>query len=113
MEKSQILKDLVFLLRDSNPDLQAVYLFGSVAKETSSPQSDIDIAILCPSPVDQIRLFDQQQKVSQILRQQVDLVDLGSVSQCSNFKSLPQENDFMLLTSICPNNLRIKFGNCI
>jgi uncharacterized protein len=31
------------------PFVEAIYLFGSRARGTSSPQSDIDLAVVCPT----------------------------------------------------------------
>ena len=41
--------EAVRILRDSVPDLAAVYRFGSTSAGTAGPESDVDLAVLAPS----------------------------------------------------------------
>lgn len=74
------LAELVGRLRESIPDLQAVYLFGSRAGSTAARGSDIDLAVLAAEPVDELYLCYLGQACAAIAGRDVDLVDLRVVS---------------------------------
>ena len=42
------------------PDAAAVYLFGSTADGTATPESDVDLAVLAPRPLGPAERFDVQ-----------------------------------------------------
>ncbi len=58
------------------PGVAAVYLFGSVARNRQTPQSDLDIGVLFePSSVPEIfRQIEMRETLSGLLHQEVDLV---------------------------------------
>lgn len=62
------------------PDVQAIYHFGSTATGSDGPDSDIDLAILGPYPLDPLVRFDLQEQLASALRRSVDLVDLRAAS---------------------------------
>lgn len=61
-------------------DLQAIYLFGSVAQGRTRPDSDIDIALLCEAPIDFGLLLQAAGDLEGILGRPVDLIDLRRAS---------------------------------
>jgi uncharacterized protein len=61
------------------PDAQALYVFGSAAEGRLRADSDLDIAVLGPTPVESLRLFELAQSLTGIAGREVDLVDLRSV----------------------------------
>jgi predicted nucleotidyltransferase len=67
---------LVEHLRHALPGLQGIWLFGSEAKGTSHADSDLDIAVLGPTPFDAVRIFDLGLELGVLARRDVDLVDL-------------------------------------
>jgi len=67
-------------IRRSVPDLQAVYLFGSVASGEQRPGSDVDLALLAPRRLDSVQRFRLQERLAAILGRDVDLVDMRSAS---------------------------------
>ncbi|MDO8794401.1 MAG: nucleotidyltransferase domain-containing protein [Vicinamibacterales bacterium] len=67
-------------IRAALPDVQAIYRFGSSATGTSGPESDIDLAVLAPRPLDTTARCDLQERLAAALRRSVDLIDLRSVS---------------------------------
>lgn len=67
-------------IRQSIPDLIALYRFGSQAKGTARPDSDIDLAVLAHAPIPNIRRFELAQELAVQLHRDVDLVDLRSAS---------------------------------
>lgn len=61
-------------------NLQAIYLFGSLARAEARPDSDVDLGILAHEPLAPERRFDLAQKLAAALGRDVDLVDLRSAS---------------------------------
>ncbi|MEK7761619.1 MAG: nucleotidyltransferase domain-containing protein, partial [Nitrospirota bacterium] len=71
---------LIEYLRKSVPELIALYRFGSQAKGTARPDSDVDLAVLARNPIPAIRRFELAQELAIQLHRDVDLVDLRSAS---------------------------------
>jgi predicted nucleotidyltransferase len=71
------------LLRQGDlTDILAIYAFGSVVSGHLRADSDVDLAVLCATPVDTTRLFEQARSLSVSLDRDVDLIDMrraGSV----------------------------------
>lgn len=70
----------VALLREHRPDTGIVYLFGSRARGDACATSDIDVALLCDTPVPPLERFDLQESIAAALHTSVDLVDLRAAS---------------------------------
>ena len=71
---------IIQLIRDQIDDPIAIYLFGSMASDAVHDSSDIDLAVLPPEPLPNLKRWDIQQNLAITLRRDVDLVDLLSVS---------------------------------
>ena len=67
-------------LLDAVPDLEAAYVFGSRATGDARPDSDLDVAVLAPRPLDPVDRFRFQERLAAHLGLDVDLVDLRSAS---------------------------------
>ena len=67
-------------LLDRVPGARALYLFGSRAEGAARPDSDLDLAVLPPRPLDPVERFDAQEALAAALGVDVDLVDLLSAS---------------------------------
>jgi len=72
--------ELIRHINKSVPGLIALYRFGSQAKQTARPESDLDLAVLARDPIPSIRLFELAQDLAVQLHRDVDLVDLREVS---------------------------------
>lgn len=62
------------------PDLVAVYRFGSTARGMARADSDVDLAVLAPHPLDPVERFDLAERIARRLGTDVDLVDLARAS---------------------------------
>jgi predicted nucleotidyltransferase len=62
------------------PDVDAVYVFGSVATGDDRPGSDVDLAFLAPRKLGAEARFRLQERIAAMLRRSVDLVDLRAAS---------------------------------
>lgn len=77
---------LTSLLQQALPEIQAVYVFGSTAQKQTTPDSDIDIAILCPERLEPIYRWNLAQRLARELHRDVDLVDLQQASTVMRFQ---------------------------
>jgi len=72
------------ICRETHPDLEAMYVFGSRAAGTPHPGSDCDIAVLLPPQVAHsagtLALSDLHQHLERRLRRDVDVVNLRLAS---------------------------------
>ncbi len=71
---------IVSLIRAAMPDVIAVYRFGSTAHGQASAESDVDLAVLAPARLTAEARWALQERLAEILRQTVDLVDLRQAS---------------------------------
>lgn len=71
------------ILRDF-PDAQAIYLYGSFARDEQRPDSDIDLAVLLPYPraraVGNLTMSQTQIDLAHVARRDVDLVNVRLVT---------------------------------
>lgn len=63
-------------LRQALPDTMAIYRFGSQVSGRTHRESDLDLAVLLPSPLPAMRRFEIEQDLAAFLHMSVDLVDL-------------------------------------
>ena len=61
---------------ERHPEIQAVYLFGSQATGTATPDSDVDVGVLYASPQPLARTLELEDAVAQVLGRRVDVVDV-------------------------------------
>lgn len=71
---------VVNAIRSAIPEVQALYLFGSVATGQDRSDSDVDLAVLAPRPLDQLSRWRLQESIAAELGRDVDLVDLRAAS---------------------------------
>lgn len=74
------LEAVVWKLRALVPGLRAVYLFGSQASGEASAASDVDLAVLAEQPLTARQRWEIGEAIADILRRDVDLVDLRQAS---------------------------------
>ena len=73
-KKTEIL--IIEFLKDQIPGLIAIYIFGSMADNSSTPESDIDIAFLTFQKISAVEKWKIQEELASKLKQDVDLIDL-------------------------------------
>lgn len=71
---------LIDLLKANISDLKLIYLFGSYATGNQDKQSDLDIAVLAESSIDNVSRWKLAQTLACELDIDVDLIDLRSAS---------------------------------
>jgi predicted nucleotidyltransferase len=71
---------LTSAIREAIPGTIAVYLFGSRARGDAGRESDVDLAVLAPAPLDPVARFELQERIAAELHASVDLIDLRSAS---------------------------------
>ncbi|MCI9177730.1 MAG: nucleotidyltransferase domain-containing protein [Clostridia bacterium] len=86
MEETKITKIVELLKEQLNCD--AIVLFGSYARDTQRKDSDIDIAVKSKREILKTELFDITQKVEEITKIDVDLVDLKKISDSFRYEIL-------------------------
>jgi predicted nucleotidyltransferase len=62
------------------PSLIALYSFGSQSRGAARPDSDVDLAVLASTPIQELRRFALAQDIAMQLHRNVDLVDLRCAS---------------------------------
>lgn len=65
----------------SHPDVRLAYVFGSVAQERARPDSDVDIAVQMPKPLDSALRMQLIEELALATGRPVDLVDLQTVGE--------------------------------
>ena len=73
-KKTEIL--IAEYLKDQIPGLIAIYIFGSMADNSATPGSDIDIAFLTFQKISAVEKWKIQEELASKLNQDVDLIDL-------------------------------------
>jgi predicted nucleotidyltransferase len=73
-KKTEIL--ITEFLKDQIPGLFAIYVFGSMADNSATPESDIDIAFLTFQKISAVEKWKIQEELASKLNQDVDLIDL-------------------------------------
>ena len=63
-------------LKEQIPGLIAIYIFGSMADNSTTPESDIDIAFLTFRKISAVEKWKIQEELASKLNQDVDLIDL-------------------------------------
>jgi len=94
LSKNQI-NTIIRILKPYNP--KKIGLFGSVARNEESEESDIDILYDFAAPVTLINLVEMQNKLQNELHKKIDLVSENAIH--------PKLKDFIL------NDLRIIYEN--
>lgn len=80
MEQDQILDAIRKLVQSELPEAKESYLFGSWAKGSALPTSDIDIAVGGLMPLDENKVASLRRLLETIpTLRKIDLVDLGRV----------------------------------
>ena len=78
---------VIDLLLSELPEIELIYLFGSMATGKTHPQSDLDIAFWdSSSPVEELRRFAIQEQLAALFSIDVDLVDMRIASEVFRYE---------------------------
>jgi predicted nucleotidyltransferase len=83
MEKDEVVREAFGIIRRHLPAPEfKVFLFGSWAKETADPSSDVDLAVLGPKAVEEMLLLRLREEIAAIpTLRRVDIVDLNRTDE--------------------------------
>ena len=78
MDKQEIINEAVSIIRRHVPGREfKIVLFGSWARGGAQENSDIDIGLMGPEPLDDMKLFRIQEEIKSIpTLRRIDVVDL-------------------------------------
>ena len=62
------------------PDLMAIYAFGSRVSQKANADSDLDLAILVPTPIPTLSIWNMMNELANIVGCPVDIVDLRNAT---------------------------------
>ncbi len=71
---------IIAQIESAYPQAWALYAFGSQVQGEANAESDLDLALLMPHPIDAVLLWEQAQGLAQQLGMDVDLIDLQAAS---------------------------------
>ncbi|MEY3220567.1 MAG: hypothetical protein RIT27_1924 [Pseudomonadota bacterium] len=66
----------------SGQPVKKVYLFGSMARNEATYQSDIDLLVELNESVDLFQFAEMQWQLEELLKRKIDLVSTNGISQC-------------------------------
>lgn len=72
--------EVIESLKQAYPEAWAIYVFGSYATQEQSGESDLDLALLSPGPLEPVGLWECSQRLAGRFGTDVDLVDLWAAS---------------------------------
>ena len=83
MEREEIIREILDIIHRHLPRGEfKVLLFGSWAKDTAEPTSDIDIGILGPQAIDSMLLLRLKEEIKGIpTLRRIDVVDLNETDE--------------------------------
>lgn len=77
---AELREKLVSTIVDAVPGCQAIYRFGTWGTADERSDSDIDLAVLPPLPLNPVRRWELAQELASLAGRDVDLVDLRQAS---------------------------------
>lgn len=92
-------ENLISSLRESLPDILAVYGFGSQIQGTAGPESDLDMAVLVAGYIDPVRLWHLSGDLADVAGCPVDLVDLRAATTVMQYQIITRGERWWSLDS--------------
>ncbi len=80
-------QEIIHILKEQF-NCDAIILFGSYARGDQRKDSDVDIAIKSNENITKKQLFEMTEKLEQILKKDVDLIDLNTISDSFRYEIL-------------------------
>src|SRR3989339_297444 len=82
----QTLQTIIQTILHCYPDVVAIYCFGSFGTIHENKESDIDLAILPSKKINPLERYQLAQKISYLVKREVDLIDLLSAKTFIQFQ---------------------------
>jgi len=79
---------IVNSIKNTIPELQALYLFGSQNDGAATSKSDVDVAYLSKGTLSSLERWDLSQKLASLLSLDVDLVELSTTNTIFRYQIL-------------------------
>jgi predicted nucleotidyltransferase len=99
MDKKEIFEKIKEFFKNE----EAIYIFGSYAKDNFNENSDIDIAVVFKNRKTPLEIFKLQEELSLTLKKDVDLIDLENTNTVFAYEII--NNSVKLKTSKKAENL--------
>ena len=80
-------EEVIKLLKE-RLDCEVIILFGSYARGEQRSDSDVDLAIKSPKEISKKEIFELTQKLEQLLKKDIDLIDLNAISDSFRYEIL-------------------------
>ncbi len=78
--RAQLLQQFIATITSSVEECLAIYRFGSWDTPHQRAESDIDLAFLAPSAVDELECWNLAQRLASVANRNVDLINLSTAS---------------------------------
>jgi predicted nucleotidyltransferase len=96
-------KEIFEKIKEFFENEEAIYIFGSYAKDNFNENSDIDIAVVFKNKNTPLKIFKLQEELSLTLKKDVDLIDLENTNTVFAYEII--NNSVKLKTSKKAENL--------
>lgn len=77
---------IIDYLKMRQPDILAIYAFGSRVHHQENTESDLDLAILLPKPASSTDVWEMMDALSRIIKCPIDLIDLRVASTVMQYQ---------------------------
>lgn len=91
-----ILKSDEMIERYKSENINSVILFGSIVRDDFEDYSDVDIAILSQSKIDLNHIMELEEIIRDILKREIDIIDLGNDEIDLRFKVSVYDNSMVI-----------------
>lgn len=73
-------QSIINYLTERFPLIHSIYVFGSTISKQTTPNSDLDLAIICDAPIDTLYLWETKENLASLLNIDIDLIDLSQAT---------------------------------
>ena len=85
LNRDFVLNNIKTLIKNEYPEIEHISLFGSYARNTMGPLSDIDLIIEKPANIKPMKMWALSGDLMQLLKKPIDIMRLDDVDYNSEF----------------------------